>query len=189
MSKQIDKQTGKKKTVITLIKLEAIVNDPCFDGEKNDFKGSIDIVELPPTTVDVVFDDGEIDEDDLGKQSPKDITVCIEIYGFIATGTDSAVSTDPENTEKELPAKKTRKKVESSWQKTRLDFHMKRGSESNIDEMVRKIKEQFRKKSPVEVFEKLFDDEIKKHIVRQSTIYASQKNRHSFVFSDNCLKN
>ena len=65
---------------------------------------------------------------------------------------------------------------------------MKRSSESNIDEMVRKIKEQFRRKSSVEVFEELFDNEIRKHIVQQSTIYASQKNRHSFVFSDNCLK-
>ena len=55
--------------------------------------------------------------------------------------------------------------------------------------MVRKIKEQFRRKSPVEIFDKLFDDEIRKHIMQQSTIYASQKNRHSFVFSDNCLKN
>ena len=65
---------------------------------------------------------------------------------------------------------------------------MKRGSESNIDEMVRKIKEQFRRKSPVDVFKELFNDKIRKHTVQQSTIYASQKNRHSFVFSDNCLK-
>ena len=139
MSKQIDKQTGKKKTVITLSELEAIVNDPCFDDEENDFKGRIDIVELPPATVDVVSDEEEIDKDDLGEQSSKDITGCIEIYDT-ATGTDSAVSTDPGNTEKEPPAKKTRKKVESSWRKIRPDFHMKRGSESNMDEMVRKIK-------------------------------------------------
>ena len=65
---------------------------------------------------------------------------------------------------------------------------MKRASKSNIDEMVRKIKEQFRRKSPVEVFEELFDNKIRKHIVQQSTIYASQKNRHNFVFSNNCLK-
>ena len=106
------------------------------------------------------------------------------VFYLESTLTDSAVSTDPGNTEKEPPAKKTRKKVESSRRKTRPDFHMKRGSESNIDEMVQKIKEQFRRKSPVEVF----DDEIRKHIVQQSTIYASQKNRHNFVFSDNCLK-
>ena len=147
--------------------LEAIVNDPCFD-EENDFEGRIDIVELPSTVADVVSDE-EIDEDDLGEQSPKDITGCIEIHDT-ATGTDSAVSTDPGNTEKEPPAKKPRKKVESSWRKTRPDFHMKRGSESNIDEMVRKIKEQFRRKSPVKVFEELFDDDIRKHIVQQSTI-------------------
>ena len=168
-------------------KLEAIVNDPYFDDEENDFEGRIGIVELPPATVDVVSDEEEIDEDDLGEQSPKDITGCIEIHDT-ATGTDSAVSTDPGNTEKEHSSKKTRKKVESSWRKTRPDFHMKRGSESNIDEIVRKIKEQFKRKSPVEVFEELFNDEIRKHIVQQSTIYASQKNRHSFVFSNNCLK-
>ena len=107
MSKQIDKETGKKKTVITLSELEAIVNNPCFDDE-NDFEGRMDIVELPPATVDIVSDEEEIDEDDLGKQSPKDITGCIEIHDT-ATGTDSAVSTDPGNTEKEPPAKKTRK--------------------------------------------------------------------------------
>ena len=167
--------------------IEAIVNDPCFDDEENNFEGRIDIFELLFAIVDVVSDEEVIDEDDLGEQSPKDITGCIEIPDT-ATGTDSAVSTDPENTEKEPPAKKPRKKVESSWRKTSPDFHIKRGSESNIDEIMRKIKEQFRRKSPVEVFEKLFDDEIRKHIVQQSTIYASQKNRHSFVFSDNCRK-
>ena len=137
MCKQIDKQTGKKKTIITLSELETIVNDPCFDDEENDFEGRIDIVELPSATVDVVSDEEEIDEEDLGKQSPKDITGCIEIYDTV-TGTDSAVSTDPRNTEKEPPAKKTRRKVEFSWQKTRPDFHIKRGSKSHIDEMVRK---------------------------------------------------
>ena len=59
---------------------------------------------------------------------------------------------------------------------------MKRGSESNVDEMVQKIKEQFRRKSPVEVFEELFDNEIRKHILQQSTIYASQKNQHNPAF-------
>ena len=116
MSKQIDKQTGKKKTVITLSELEAIVNDPCFDDEESDFEGRIDSVELPPATVDVVSNEEEIDEDDLGKQSPKDITGCIEIHDTVAR-TNSAVSTDPGNTKKEPPAKKPRKKVESSWRK------------------------------------------------------------------------
>ena len=177
MSKQIDKQTGKKKTVITLSELETIANNPCFYDEENDFERRIDIVEFPPATADVVetiannpcfydeendferridivefppatadvvSDEEEIDEDDLGEQSPKDITGCIEIHAT-ATGTDSAVSIDPGNTEKKLSAKIPRKKVESSWQKTRPDFYMKKGSESNIDEMVRKRKEQFRK--------------------------------------------
>ena len=56
MSKQIDKQTGKKKTVITLSELEAIMNYPCFDDEENNFKGRINVVELPLATVDVVVD-------------------------------------------------------------------------------------------------------------------------------------
>ena len=89
--------------------LEAIVNDPCFDDEENDFEEHRNIVELPPATVDVVFDEEEIDEDDLGKQSPKDITGCIEIHDT-TTGTDSAVSTDPGNTEKEPPAKNQKRK-------------------------------------------------------------------------------
>ena len=132
ISKQIDKQTGKKKTVITLSELEAIVNDPCFDDEENNFEGRIDVIELPSATVDVVSDEEEIDEDDLGEQSSKDITGCKEIHDT-ATGTDSSVSTDPGNTEKEPPAKKSRKKVESSWRKTCPNFHMKRGSESHIN--------------------------------------------------------
>ena len=116
MSKQIDKQTGKKKTVITLSELEAIANDPYFDDEENNFKGCIYIFELPPATVDVVSDEEEIDKDDLGEQSPKDITGCMVIHDT-ATGTNSAVSTDPRSTEKEHPAKKSKKKVESSWRR------------------------------------------------------------------------
>ena len=124
--------------------LEAIVNDPCFDDEKNNFKGRIEIVELFPATTDVVSDQKEIDEDNLGEQSPKDITGCIEIHD-IATGTNSGVSTDSGNTKKESPAKKKRKKVKSSCRKIRPDFQMKRGSVSNIDEMVQKIKNNLEK--------------------------------------------
>ena len=88
--------------------LEAIVNDPCFDDEEDDFEGCIDIVKFPPATVDVVSDEEEINKDDLGKQSPKDITGCIKIHDAM-TRTDSAVSTEQGNKEKEPPAKKPRK--------------------------------------------------------------------------------
>ena len=99
------------------------------------------------------------------------------------------LSQQTQETQKRSLLLKTKKESRIQQAKNTPRFlYTKRGSESNIDEMVRKIKEQFRRKSPVEVFEELIDDEIRKHIVQQSTIYASQKKRHNFVFSDNCLK-
>ena len=45
-------------------------------------------------------------------------------------------------------------------------------------------------KSPVEIFEMLFDEDIVnyRYVVLQSTTYASQNSRHTFQFSVDCLQ-
>ena len=50
-----------------------------------------------------------------------------------------------------------------------------------------KIKEELVKKTPVEVFETLFDENIIQHIVEESMHYARQNNSHDFVFTSDCL--
>ena len=90
------------------------------------------------------------------------------------------ISTDAPNRKK--------RKLDSTWVKEREDFYVDRGDDTEISERVSDIKSEFQDKTPVEVFEALFDEDVRKHIVQQSVIYASQNNRHDFLFSDDCLR-
>ena len=50
------------------------------------------------------------------------------------------------------------------------------------------MEDHLKSKSPVEIFEMLFDEDIMNYVVLQSTTYASQNNRHTFQFSVECLQ-
>lgn len=39
------------------------------------------------------------------------------------------------------------------------------------------------------MFEILFDKKVCEHVVKLSVLFANQNNRHSFIFSNECLKN
>nr|CAH7750906.1 unnamed protein product [Callosobruchus chinensis]CAH7763309.1 unnamed protein product [Callosobruchus chinensis]CAH7769864.1 unnamed protein product [Callosobruchus chinensis] len=50
------------------------------------------------------------------------------------------------------------------------------------------LKECIRDETPVETFERLFDKRILEHIVKQSMLYAAQKNDHSFCVTEDEIK-
>lgn len=51
-----------------------------------------------------------------------------------------------------------------------------------------KMTTHLKNKSPVEIFEELFDENLLSYIVTQSLLYARQNNRHNFELSTNCLR-
>ena len=172
-----------KKKHLTLEEIESLVNDPAIHEEFDDDNGPIDIVALPPDTIDVISDEEDIDEDNLIEQNIAEVPGHIEVH----------YHANDEAGEESLPVstaapKRKKRKFVSTWIKEREDFYVDRGDETEINERVSDIKTEFQDKTPVEVFEALFDEDVRKHIVQQSVIYASQNNRHDFLFSDDCLR-
>ena len=51
------------------------------------------------------------------------------------------------------------------------------------------MKEIIRDKNPVEIFELSFTEELLLEIYKQFVLYATQKNKHNFILSTNCLRN
>lgn len=82
------------------------------------------------------------------------------------------------------------KKNLSKWTLTNPIFKICEPSDEIETEKNKNIKETLKDKSPVEVFETLFDDAIIcEHFIQQSLLFATQNNRHSFFLTKNCLKN
>nr|CAH7746139.1 unnamed protein product [Callosobruchus chinensis] len=50
------------------------------------------------------------------------------------------------------------------------------------------VKSDLENLSPVDIFEKLFDNDIYNHISQETNIYSSQKNKHDFFVSRDDLK-
>nr|XP_049583034.1 piggyBac transposable element-derived protein 3-like [Syngnathus scovelli]XP_049583035.1 piggyBac transposable element-derived protein 3-like [Syngnathus scovelli]XP_049583037.1 piggyBac transposable element-derived protein 3-like [Syngnathus scovelli] len=167
---------------LQLRQIKELVTDPTFQREllDSDDETTIDIVELPPDSVDVVSDVEDIDEDDLGEQFPSEVPGHVEIHH---SNMRSVTATETSN-----PTPKRKKTSESSWKKSRPDLRVERGNDTTIDARIEVIKNTFKDKTPVEVFETLFDEDIRSHIGQQSVIYAAQNNHHGFLMSDGCLK-
>lgn len=79
-------------------------------------------------------------------------------------------------------------KPDTDWQKEQPNFVLDLPPDYFISEHRDKIKEELKDKTPVEVFETLFDENIMQHIVRESVSYAVQQNRHDFAFTTDCLR-
>ncbi|XP_066958973.1 piggyBac transposable element-derived protein 2-like [Macrobrachium rosenbergii] len=172
-----------KKKHLTLEEIESLVNDPGFHEESDDENDPTDIVASPPDKVDVIFDEEDIDLDNLIEQNVAEVPGHIEIHYH--ANDEAGEETLPMSAD--APNRKKRK-LDSTWIKERLDFYVDTGNETEISERVSDIKNEFQDKTPVEVSEELFDEGIRKHIAQQSVIYASQNKRQDFLFSDDCLR-
>ncbi|CAK9801055.1 PiggyBac transposable element-derived protein 3 [Anthophora plagiata] len=178
----------------TLAELEDAVNDPNF-FESDDDGATVDIFELPPDKVDIVSDIEDIDDNSLEDSYPRDVSGRLEVHSSALN--IASTSTDPNNNnitrtvQKPKRMKKTNRKsreTNSDWQKVRHDFEKILGNNNDIENVRSQIKQSLEGKTPVEVFETIFDEGIMTYIVRQSVTYAAQNNRHSFTFSTDCLR-
>lgn len=150
----------------------------------------VDIVIVPPNP-NYQSDDDEIDEDNLQVDIlPQDVPGEVEIF-----------QNDPQfDSDDELPLRvlypmiggektdKRRKRNEDEpvWTKEQIDLFMNPANE--YLQRQNAMKEQLKNLSPVEVFEKIFDEEIVKFIVQESNRYASQNNNHGFTVTENEIK-
>lgn len=225
---------------LSLRELEAILEDPAFFEDDDNDSSPIDIVELPPDSVDNVSDEENIDDNVLEDTYSTDVPGAVELHSSClrpindddpthllqcseATASKStfegssrnsikvsrkkrkkrqlpeneivtAENITPRSDEKKQNPKRNQaqksEKIVSQWIKDETVFsdHNAGADDDAFSEKKQQVCNAFRGKSPVEVFETLFDEEIMEYIVRQSVIFASQNNYHDFTFSIGCLK-
>jgi len=178
---------------LSLTQLEDMINDPnFFDEDEPD--AVVDIVELPPDNVDVVSDLEDFDEDVLEDTRPRDVPGRVEVHScaipIASTSSGCHTASTSTQSDETIPPTKRQKKIRSStdWQRTSADFAKEMGQDNEILEMRENLKTTLAGKSPVEVFESLWNEDVMDYIVKQSVIYAVQNNRHHFTFSVDCLK-
>lgn len=152
----------------------------------------IDIVIIPPDA-DCQTDEDDIDEDDIqGDILPPDVPGTVEIFS------QDDVDSDPEddiplallnvaNITDEPPNKKQSvEQKEPEWTQELIDITMKEGNGYLVSQDI--VKQELAGLNPVEVFEKLFDEEIVNLLTEETRRYATQKNNHSFSITSNDIK-
>lgn len=139
--------------------------------------GEVDIVIVPPDTVDAVSDEEFVDEDDLLPSTlPLDVPGPVAVFLHTDGVQDSATST---NTHQQ-GSKAKKKKISTTTAKWG-----KKVTYSQIIPTVEmeKVGDKYPDlvgMSPYELFRKYYDDELTKLIVDESNRYAQQKNNSSF---------
>lgn len=152
----------------------ATVNDALEDFLSDNNHATADMVIIPPD-VDTNTDEEDIDDDNIEAQGlPHDVPGEIELH----------VMDSDEDEEDNLPLSVIKRKLKKQkidlpeWTSEEMDISMEETGFYKVK--LNNIKESLKNCTPVELFEKMFDEETLLHIVEQSTTYAKQRNNHSF---------
>ncbi|KAG8234292.1 hypothetical protein J437_LFUL015017 [Ladona fulva] len=190
-----------QQKVLSLKEIDDILNaDDFFDSDnEDDNNGPIDIVELPPEQVDEMSDNEDIDDNIIydniiDDEEPSDVLAFAEIHHATgnnepAIGVDqSALSTSTAMTDSgPPPTKKRMMTLTSNWKKRQPSYSKVYPNADDVQRRSALICE-LQGKSPVDCFEKIFDDTIVSNIVKQTVIYATQKNVHDIQVSNECIR-
>lgn len=144
----------------------------------------IDLVALPPEPS-VLTDEEEGDEDHIQSNAiPRDIPGRVEV--FTNRGEDEWDSSDDEPL---AEIKRRRNNFEEPrWRKTEPIYEPIVSTEGNVQAHLDKLLDEMRNQNPLQIFEKVFDEEVFAMIVQYSQTYAAQKNKHDFKVSVDELK-
>ncbi|XP_013193343.1 piggyBac transposable element-derived protein 3 isoform X2 [Amyelois transitella] len=165
-----------------------------------------DLAIIPPDPSIVTDEEEGFDEDLMPSSLPNDVPGNIEVFVHnIGSLSDSGDSSDDEP----LAAKKARKDTGSTshaeqsrntvpsrrqalnipiWRKCAPNYSTQYEETEERLLCENHVKEQLKDLTPVQIFEKLFDDEVFEMIVHFSNLYASQNNRHNFCVTTEELR-
>lgn len=155
-----------------------------------------DLAIIPPEPSVVTDEEEGFDEEVSPSSLPKDVPGNIEVFVHnVGALSDSENSSDDEP----LATKRARIQTDTAARPEERDVATKRSGLSapvwrkctpsysktyeETDGRIQsenRVKEDLKDLSPVQIFEKLFDDEVCQLIVNFSNLYASQNNRHTF---------
>ncbi|CAH2084943.1 unnamed protein product [Euphydryas editha] len=165
-----------------------------------------DLAIIPPdhsvvTDEEEGFDDDIITSSTLPRDVPGNVEVFVRNFGSLS---DSGDSSD----DKPLSAKRTRtntlmetEKAEESypaptrtvpmtpvWRKCKPIYSKVYKESGHRLKCENRVKEELKDLTPVQIFEKLFDDDVFEMTVYNSNLYANQNNRHNFCVTIEELK-
>lgn len=147
---------------------------------------SIDLVTLPPEPS-VLTDEEEGDEDNIQSNTvPRDIPGRIEV--FMNRDEEEWDSSDDE-TLAETKRRRTNAQA-PCWRKTEptYDPFVSISNDDNVQERQNKLMDELKNQNPLQIFEKIFDDEVFTMILQYTQTYATQKNNHDFKVTIGELK-
>lgn len=153
------------------------------DDELSNNTNVIDIVQLPPIHVDELTDEENLDENELEEDIHLDTAGELELH--LHTSCDDSNET---KTKKRKHSDKNIEKVSPCWKKVNPNYS-KTYPSVDINKSKNDVINQVNGKTPVEVFELFFDENLMNMIVEETKIYASQKNLHNFDVTIDCLRN
>jgi hypothetical protein len=143
----------------------------------------VDLVVLPPEPSDLT-DEEEVDEDDVAtNEKPRDIPGNLEV--FIARDEDLWHNSDDEPLSFKSAKKKRFNYSQSSWRKCNPTYSVSpvTVSDDTVQQCREKIITKLCSKNPIDIFERIFDEEVLSIIITFSTLYAAQKNKDDFSIS------
>lgn len=147
-------------------------------------KESADIVIIPPNP-DYQTDVDEIDEDEIQAETlPTDVPGEIEVFA------EEEESDDEDNVPlAELQTKIKKQKIEEQepkWTTRLIDINLKHTNGSQ--DRQNHVKAILKDLQPVQVFEKLFDEDVIKYLTEETNRYAQQNNNHNFIVHENEIR-
>ena len=176
-----------RERTLSMKEIQEMINDEKFLASNDDDFDDImiDIVELPPDTVDDLSDREDLDDNSMEDEIPTDVPGHVEIHheareeepklGHAGPSTISG----PEIIEPP-PAKKRKLPMVSSWRKKTPQYTQVYAESDAVEARESHLISELQGKTAVECFGKLLDDKIVTRTVQQSLAYARQTNDHKF---------
>ncbi len=166
---------------------EAVEIIEAFSDDELDDVAQIDIVELPPENVDIVSDQEEFDEEDLGPQAiVADTTGQLEVH--LHGGHDNSEKDEEAGPEEPKPKKTKKEKKSVNWKKNMKDATCNlQGTNYNHNDCIQHLHNLLGDKNPYEIFNVVTEGLFEK-CSEETMRYAEQMNNDKFVCTPNDIK-
>ncbi|CAK1592870.1 unnamed protein product [Parnassius mnemosyne] len=143
-----------------------------------------DLAIIPPDPSVVTDEEEGSDEDMVTYTLPRDVPGNIEV---LVHDEDTLLSDYDSSDEEPLASKRVRRQpnIEQrqqtpAWRKCLPSYTFGHQHTSEVQDKQNAIKEQLKDQNPVQIFEKILDEEVLQLILSNSILYANQNNIHSF---------
>lgn len=150
-----------------------------LDSDESD----VEIAVLPPDASELTDEDeGDDTEVNTGEIVVNDVPGTLEVRVGDSVETEASTSAGVSTTKRRRKAEK----YQSSWIKTKSPQYSKWKTQvdSTANDLLKHMETTLKEKSPVELFEQFYSNEVYDHIVKETVRYATDvKNEHDFLTS------